>query len=189
MVLYEPSAFHLLRKMGARGAESYAEIAGLAEHINRGIMTGEYCDAIATFVDYWNGASAWNGVRPNAQDALLRWLPKAPLDFQALMNDPTAPSAYRARRCPTLIICGEHTGLPSRIVAEYLSELLPNCRLEVLVGAGHMGPLTHAIQVNALIARHIIKSEIACRFARQTRKTCHSEFELKEGEKQIAQRR
>jgi pimeloyl-ACP methyl ester carboxylesterase len=69
MVLYEPSAFHLLRKMGARGAESYAEIAGLAEHINRGIMTGEYCDAIATFVDYWNGASAWNGVRPNAQDA------------------------------------------------------------------------------------------------------------------------
>jgi pimeloyl-ACP methyl ester carboxylesterase len=189
MVLYEPSAFHLLRKMGARGAESYAEIAGLAEHINRGIMTGEYCDAIATFVDYWNGASAWNGVRPNAQDALLRWLPKAPLDFQALMNDPTAPSAYRALRCPTLIICGEHTGLPSRIVAEYLSELLPNCRLEVLVGAGHMGPLTHAIQVNALIARHIIKSEIACRFARQTRKTCHSESELKEGEKQIAQRR
>ena len=30
MALYEPSAFHLLRQMGERGAEPYAEIAGVA---------------------------------------------------------------------------------------------------------------------------------------------------------------
>src|SRR6185295_2895408 len=33
IALYEPSAFHLLRQMGARGAEAYAEIAGVARRM------------------------------------------------------------------------------------------------------------------------------------------------------------
>jgi pimeloyl-ACP methyl ester carboxylesterase len=39
--------------------------------------------------------------------------------------------------------------------------LLPSARLAVVEGAGHMGPLTHAEEVNATIARHIVESEAA----------------------------
>jgi len=50
---------------------------------------------------------------------------------------------------------GEHALKPSRIIAERLAELLPDSRLLVIDGAGHMGPFTHASEVAALIVRHI----------------------------------
>ena len=56
---------------------------------------------------------------------------------------------------PTLIIRGEHAPAPTRLIAEMLPALLPAARLEVATGAGHMGPITHAAQVSALIVRHI----------------------------------
>ena len=46
--------------------------------------------------------------------------------------------------------------MPTRVIAEGLSELLPASRLMAVDGAGHMGPLTHAPEVSALIVRHIV---------------------------------
>ena len=94
-------------------------------------------------------------MRPAAQRALICWAPKGPLDFHALIEDPTPASAYRALKCPALIMRGEHGLKPSRIIAERLTELLPDSGLLVIDGAGHMGPFTHAAKVAALIARHI----------------------------------
>ena len=96
MALYEPSAFHLLRQMGERGAEPYAEITGVARHICQGVVTGDYRGAVAAFVDYWNGPGSWNALRPSVQSALIRWAPKGPLDFRALIDDPTPAAAYRS---------------------------------------------------------------------------------------------
>ena len=48
---------------------------------------------------------------------------------------------------------------PTRVIAEGLAELLPASRLVDIAGAGHMGPLTHAPEVSALIVRHIVEAE------------------------------
>ena len=48
--------------------------------------------------------------------------------------------------------------MPTRMIAEALSELLPDNRLTVIEGAGHMGPLTHASEVSRLIVQHIAAS-------------------------------
>jgi pimeloyl-ACP methyl ester carboxylesterase len=155
MALYEPSAFHLLRQMGKPGAEAHAEIAGVARRIGQGVVTGDYRGAVAAFVDYWNGPGAWKAMRPSVQNALIRWAPKGPLDFQALIEDPTPASAYRALEFPVLILRGEHAPMPTRVIAEGLAELLPNSRLMIVECAGHMGPLTHAPEVSHLIVQHI----------------------------------
>jgi pimeloyl-ACP methyl ester carboxylesterase len=159
MALYEPSAFHLLRQMGTQAAEPYAEIAGIAGRICQGVVTGDYRGAIATFVDYWNGAGSWTALRPAVQSALIRWAPKAPLDFHALITDPTPANAYNALNFPVLLMRGEHAPAPTRVIAEGLSELLPSSRIVTIEGAGHMGPLTHAPEVSALIVRHIVDAE------------------------------
>jgi pimeloyl-ACP methyl ester carboxylesterase len=159
MALYEPSAFHLLKEMGEPGAEAYAEIAGVAGRICHGVVTGDYRGAICAFVDYWNGPGAWDAMRPTVQSALIRWAPKAPLDFRALIDEPTPADAYRSLTFPVLILRGEHAPAPTRVIAENLSELLPTSRLTVIDGAGHMGPLTHAPEISALIVRHIIDAE------------------------------
>ena len=155
MVLYEPSAFHLLRQLGEPGAEAFSEIAGVARQVADGVLTGDYRRALAGFVNYWSGIGTWERMRPAAQRALICWAPKGPLDFHALIEDPTPASAYRALKCPALIMRGEHALKPSRIIAERLTELLPDSGLLVIDGAGHMGPFTHAAKVAALIARHI----------------------------------
>jgi pimeloyl-ACP methyl ester carboxylesterase len=163
MALYEPSAFHLLRQMGERGAEPYAEITAVARLVCQGVVTGDYRSAVAAFVDYWNGPGSWNALRPSVQRALIRWAPKGPLDFRALIDDPTPAGAYRALTFPVLILRGEHAPSPTRVIAEGLRQWLPVSRIVDIAGAGHMGPLTHTPEVSALFVRHIVEAEAAAR--------------------------
>jgi pimeloyl-ACP methyl ester carboxylesterase len=127
------------------------------------VITGNYSGAAVSFVDYWGGRGAWTALRPSVQAALTRWVPKAPLDFRALIEEPTPPSRYADLRFPTLIMRGEHAPVPTRQIAETLSAFMPTARLAVIAGAGHMGPLTHAAEVNVAIARHVTELEAESR--------------------------
>ena len=171
LTLYEPSAFHLLAAMGDRGAGAYAEIAAIARATGERVIAGDYRGAAIAFVDYWGGAGAWAALRPSVQAALIRWVPKAPLDFRALMQEPTPLSAYAGLRMPVLIMRGEHAPRPTRTIAQLLPTLLPAARLAVLDGAGHMGPLTHAAAVNELIVAHLGAAETAIRQPRDWRQS------------------
>jgi pimeloyl-ACP methyl ester carboxylesterase len=155
LCLYEPSAFHLLRQMGGPGPAAFAEITGVARSICEGVVTGDYRGAATAFVDYWNGRGAFSALRPAVQEALVRWTPKGPLDFRALIDDPTPIEAYRSLDVPTLILRGEHAPAPTRVIAEALSQLMPAARLLVVAGAGHMGPVTHKAAVCAPFVEHI----------------------------------
>ena len=138
--------------MGGRGALAWAEITGVAQRLGD---AGDYRIGIAGFIDYWNEPGAWNALPPERQAALIRWTPKGPLDFHALFHEATPLYAYRALKFPVLILRGERAPTPTRVISEGLSEQLPDCRLIVVRGAGHMGPLTHASEVAAHVAEHI----------------------------------
>jgi pimeloyl-ACP methyl ester carboxylesterase len=153
--LYEPSCFHLLRQLGGPAAAELGEIETVADTIRTGLMTGTYQAAAAAFVDYWNGAGSWDAMWPEARERIVAWLPKAALDFIALIEHEMPVPAYGFLRYPVRIVCGEYARKPSRLMAEELAKLLPFASLEVLRGAGHMGPLTHPGEVNRLIAGFI----------------------------------
>lgn len=155
MALYEPSAFHLLPQFGEQGVQPYAEITRVAGDMRHGVVTGDYRGAVAAFVDYWNGPGSWNALRPSVQSGLIRWVHKGPLDFRALLDDPTPADAYRRLTFPVLVLRGERAPPPTRAVAEALAALLPESRIVEIPGAGHMGPLTHAPDVCAHIVQHI----------------------------------
>ena len=100
MALYEPTVFHLLQQMGGPGALAYAEIAEVAGSVREGGVTGNYRAAVAAFIDDWNGPGAWNAMRPAAQNALIPWALKGPLEFRAVMDDETPANAYRRLNFP-----------------------------------------------------------------------------------------
>jgi pimeloyl-ACP methyl ester carboxylesterase len=156
LTLYEPSAFHLLRAMGDEGGTALAEVAAVARGIGDSVLAGDYIGAAAAFLDYWCGAGAWGKLQPWVQSAFIRWVAKAPMEFHALMEEPTPFVAYTGLSVPILILRGEHAPRPTRMIAELLSSCLPDARTAVVKGAGHTGPLTHAPAVNALIASHIV---------------------------------
>lgn len=166
MALYEPSVFHLLIQIGGPALAAREEVIRLVQRVSQGILVGDCRGAIAAFVDYWNGSGAWQAMRPAVQNALIRWAPKAPLDFSALINEQTPASAYRALHFPVLILRGEHAPRPTRLLAEHLFDLLPAGQLTVIADAGHMGPLTHAAEVSASIAQHIAGVERDARLQR-----------------------
>jgi pimeloyl-ACP methyl ester carboxylesterase len=155
LTLYEPSAFYLLTSLGEAGAQARNEIMGVVRATAEGVITGDYASAARHFVDYWNGPGAWNALRPDIRAALTRWLPKAPLDFRALLDEPTPLSAYRDFPFPVLVLRGEHAPPPTRVAAEALADAIGSARLVTIAGAGHMGPITHATDVNRHIVDHI----------------------------------
>ena len=163
LTLYEPSSFHLLKTIGSRGAVALAEILAVSAKIDRGVITGDYRGAAISFVDYWGGRGAWAALRPSVQAALARWVPKAPLDVRALIDEPTPAREYADLGFPALIMRGEHGPGPMRLIAEFLQALMPAARLVVMPGAGHMDPLTHAAEFNAATTRHIAASEVRSR--------------------------
>jgi len=153
--LYEPSAFHLLRQLGDIGTKPLTEIENLAQCVAEGLLDGAYQRAATTFIDYWNGEGAWHRLKPSVKKALIRYLPKAALDFRALLVEDTALKAYRRIVCPVLLVRGEYAPQPSRLIVEALHRALPNVSLQIMHGAGHMGPFTHGAEVYSRIARHI----------------------------------
>ena len=162
LTLYEPSAFHLLKQLEVPAAASaFSEIAALARETAYRVSIGDLKGAAVTFVDYWGGPGAWLGLRPAVQAALMRWMPKASLDFYALMQEPTPLAAYASLAIPVLILRGEYAPRPARLIAETLSARLSRSHSRIVEGAGHMGPLTRAAFVGQLMADHIATVEAA----------------------------
>jgi pimeloyl-ACP methyl ester carboxylesterase len=153
LTLYEPSAFYILAAIGE--VQAYAEIRAVVRACADGVITGDHQAAAARFIDYWNGAGAWDLLRPDIKAGLVRWLPKAVLDFHALLAEVTPLAAYSRLSFPVLLLRGEHAPTPTRLIAEELSRTFPRNRLMTIAGAGHMGPLTHAEEVNRAIVAHV----------------------------------
>ena len=62
---------------------------------------------------------------------------------------------YRGITTPTRLIAGQQSPSPARAIAEELKHILGNAHLRVLPGAGHMSPITHPVEIAALVAEHI----------------------------------
>jgi pimeloyl-ACP methyl ester carboxylesterase len=152
--LYEPSTFQILREVHDARSD-LAEIEELAEAVGLGVVTGAYHAASSMFVDYWCGQDSWISQREKIRSQTVRWLPKAPLDFRALLTCDLRIADYAQIEVPTLLMRGERTKAPSRRIVDTLRAAMPNTRVEIVRGGGHMGPVTHADEVLGLIDTHI----------------------------------
>jgi pimeloyl-ACP methyl ester carboxylesterase len=107
------------------------------------------------FVDYWNGPGAWDALKPPMRAQFLKVGRKVYFEVKTLLTDPTPASAYGEFRGRALVLNGERTPSDARLVGEILARALPSAHRVVVLGAGHMGPLTHDQAVNDAIASHL----------------------------------
>lgn len=154
MTLIEPVAFPLLPLAG-RMAE-WREIDGIIAAVTGAMADGNRPRAAATYMGFWMGQAQWHLSPPHVRESVLDSIDKVALEFQAC-RDPWALSleSVRSLNVPTLLIHGTQTRAPAMAVVEELHGLLPDARVQSVAGAGHMSPLTHREQVNALILDHI----------------------------------
>lgn len=161
LTLIEPVAFFLLRSGSASDHALFVEIAGVADRIAKGVLSGEYRAALQHFVDYWSGPGTWASMTPEAHDALVRRIGAIALNFATTTGERTPLEAVEKLKVPTLLLHGSRTRPVARRIVERLTWTLPNATLREIEGAGHMLPLTHPTPVAYAIADHVIGRESA----------------------------
>jgi pimeloyl-ACP methyl ester carboxylesterase len=155
---YEPVAFGVL--FSANDREGIEDLA--VADSNGAFFAPELEGTVAwceMFVDYWSGAGYWKRLPPPQQNAFASNARKMFQEVRSLVQDRTPQDEYRRISGPGLLLSGTRSPSSGRRVSAIVAETLPHGRPEVLTGAGHMGPLTHADRVSDLIVQHVEAAE------------------------------
>jgi pimeloyl-ACP methyl ester carboxylesterase len=155
-VAYEPVLFNLLFH-GEPDSPSVREICAVQEDVRRLVAVGKPAEAGRRFVDYWSGEGVWNKLPDWQREAVAKRMTKVVSDFDATMDNPTTLEEYRSLDIPTLFMYGAQSPESTRRIAEWLGAALPRAEVRGLLPLGHMGPVTHAEQVQRIIEGFIRK--------------------------------
>jgi pimeloyl-ACP methyl ester carboxylesterase len=147
LALFDPVAFGVLDPVADRDA--LAELHAL--DFTWGPHAADRDRWLRTFVDFWGGPGAWDGLREPVRAELQRvaWVVQQGVD--SLMQDTTPLAAFAALRVPVTLLTGETSPLPARRVDQRLVEGIAGARLELIAGAGHFAPITDAAAVNRVV--------------------------------------
>lgn len=149
IAVYEPVAFGILDEVA--DADARAALA-LVRREWMPDATGTDEAWLAAFVDWWNGAGAWQRLPEETRNAFrgVGW--KLFQEVMTLGADTTDAAGYARITVPTLVMGGSLSPLTERRVVEKLGAALPHASARFLEGVGHMGPVSHAAVVNAVMA-------------------------------------
>ena len=155
LTVIEPASFHLLRD--DRIAAPYlTEIEAVEQSMAGHITAGDQSEAMACFIDFWNGDGAWERTSEGLRQKLAAMAGQVMKDFQAIASEETQISDLGSLACPTLVMAGELSPNLTRYVVKCLAACLRNGRVEEIIDAGHMAPLTDPHEVDPMIAAHIL---------------------------------
>ncbi len=163
LAVYEPVLFGLLAAHEPQAA-AVSEIFALAESLRLKVAAGRLESAAQSFVDYWSGAGCWAAMAPPRQRAVATRMGDVVRQFDALHGEPLPPQRLAGLHMPLLCLAGTRSTPAALSVATLLRRLLPTARHELLVDMGHMGPLTHAPQVNQRL-RAFLQAQVVPRHA------------------------
>ncbi len=154
LTVFEPVLFSLL--MAEDPTQPAArEIDAVRADTSAAIARGDLHGAGARFVDYWSGAGTWAAMSERRRCAVAAAMSGLPDQWHAVFQEPTPLAALGRLDMPALCLIGARSPASSRAVSRLLIKTLPRVMAVELEGVGHMGPLTHAGRVNALIEQHL----------------------------------
>lgn len=149
LVVYEPNPFHLMREHGP--ADGYAGMVNLMNTVQSLYEEGRPEDAARYFMGFWSDDASWEAMPEKRRAALARAIGSTIHEGRALERNTTSIQAYASLAMPTLLIYAADTNPLIAKVLNLLEKGCPHWRVAVQPEGGHLAPLTHAEQVNAVI--------------------------------------
>lgn len=146
LILFEPVAFSVLTEDDA----GWQDLAPTLTAFDQPGDEAENLRLARAFVDYWNGAGAFDSMPEKRQRQLSAQVDKARLDFQALLSQKFEPDRLAALSEKVTLLTGRESRASAHAVVERLNAWMPQAKLVVTDG-GHMAPLSHGAAVNARI--------------------------------------
>lgn len=149
LTLIEVTLFGLLRGTDEEAWQSM--LSGGARLIDM-VEAGDAAGGARRFMDYLFGEGAFAAMTEDRQRALVAAMPAIANATRAQIAPEVEAAAYAGIETPALLIYGGETPRDIRRTCEILGETLPGVRVEIVPGASHWVPMTHAETVNAMIA-------------------------------------
>jgi pimeloyl-ACP methyl ester carboxylesterase len=158
VAVYEPVLFKLIFDDNS-ASKPAAEIRQIRDTVYRGLNDRQPHEAARVFVDYWNGSGTWEKLDPRRHSLIAGSMRSVLMNFNSLFSDGTVLDDFRKLNVPVLYLHGLETPDPTRHITDLLTSVLSHLEFCVLPGMGHMGPLTHAENVNEIINGFLKKQD------------------------------
>lgn len=140
LCLYEPTCFWALRGTSASDAKLLGEIEKLASTIKSAVEDGSAHHAARLFIEFWGGTGSWQALSRTRRNQLAAWVPKAWLDFRALIDE-SSTSTAALNDIPMTLIVGEDTHQHTKRIVSKVAADIPNASVVRMKNADHLGPL------------------------------------------------
>lgn len=154
LTLIEPPLFAL-----AKGTRAWHEHTAAMDGFDIALAAGDTARAARIFQAAMNAETPWETLSDETRDALVRQIGRIGEERDVTTEDApglTAPGRLEAITQPVQLIEGSASPAIINRVHDALAARMPQAQRVVVMGAGHMSPLTHPGNVAAEIA-HFLK--------------------------------
>ena len=154
LTVYEPSLFAL-------HPDPAASPKLVGREITRLFDSGEIEASARLYVDYWTSMGEFDRMPDAKRARMVERMGSVVNCFAALLDDDARPADLRRLGMPCLVMAGRRSPEPSQDLCEIAAGSMPFARLHHFDGLGHMGPVTDAPAVNAVIEEFLRDIAIA----------------------------
>jgi len=158
VVTFEPVLFGWLMRDGQRDP-AVRDVIALVAAIRECLARGDELAAAERFIGYWSGPVAWDSMSSGRRQAVAARMRAVSHHFDAVFGEPLRSEDLAALTAPMLFLSSEHTVDSTRRIGVLLRDACAHAEHAVLTGMAHMGPITHATEVNPRIQRFLAQWE------------------------------
>jgi pimeloyl-ACP methyl ester carboxylesterase len=153
LTLVEPVFFAALRYVGETAA--YEDLRRIRDAFAARLAHGEREAALEHFLDFWMGDGAWRATPEGVRSNLLKMADKIDLDWQASFAADPGANRLAVLGPRALLVRGSHSPDPMRRLVDALHALMPGSTKQVIAGANHLLPQSHAPTLTSAIMAHL----------------------------------
>jgi|GEM_PF-1129858 len=150
LAVYEPVIVGLAARDGS--AEAQAQVARIADIMQIPIDDDGGRRWVEAFVDWWNAPGFFARMPEAQQQQHVATARQSQREAACVPQITLSTSSLATLTVPTLFLVGETSPTSAREAARIAAGAMPHAQLEVVAGAGHMGPLTHGPIVNGRVS-------------------------------------
>ena len=154
LALYEPTLFSLIEADSAPPNDGDG-IRNTVASAQAALDKGDTQGAAQHFIDYWMGPGSWSATPEDRKAPIAEAVTNVRHWAHALTTEPTTAAALANLRVPVLIMTGGRSTTSAHGVSRRLAATLPKASVHNFDELGHMGPVTHPKEVNAVVARFL----------------------------------
>jgi pimeloyl-ACP methyl ester carboxylesterase len=149
LVLIEPVFF-----AAARGTPDYEENARDFAPFDAAMRSGDAKEAARVFTERWGAGVAWDQMRAAQRLALTEQIHLVPAQNGSIFEDNAGqlrPGRLEGLDLPVMLVEGSRSPGIIGAIAAALAARLPQATRQVIDGAGHMVPISHAKAVATVV--------------------------------------